>query len=171
MNNIEEKLWSYIDGTCPADEQTVISRLIASDESVRLKYQELLALDKEFAAIEMDEPPMAFTYNVIEAIRTEEAMVPLKTKVNKRIIMGIMLFFLIGLTGFIIYTLTQMDISSAGVPDIVSKVTVNVKLPQVNTQISKPMVEGFMFFDVVLGLFLFDKYLRRKNSDKLVSKK
>jgi len=171
MNNIDEKLWSYIDGTCPADEQTVISRLIASDESVRLKYQELLALDKEFAAIEMDEPPMAFTYNVIEAIRTEEAMVPLKTKVNKRIIMGIMLFFLIGLTGFIIYTLTQMDISSAGVPDIVSKVTVNVKLPQVNTQISKPMVEGFMFFDVVLGLFLFDKYLRRKNSDKLVSKK
>jgi len=171
MNNIDEKLWSYIDGTCPADEQTVISRLIASDESVRLKYQELLALDKEFAAIEMDEPPMAFTYNVIEAIRTEEAMVPLKTKVNKRIIMCIMLFFLIGLTGFIIYTLTQMDISSAGVPDIVSKVTVNVKLPQVNTQISKPMVEGFMFFDVVLGLFLFDKYLRRKNSDKLVSKK
>jgi len=64
-----------------------------------------------------------------------------------------------------------MDISSAGVPAIVSKVTVSVKLPQVNTQFSKPMVEGFMFFDVILGLYLFDKYLRRKNSDKLVSKK
>lgn len=171
MNNIEEKLWSYIDGTCPADEQPAISRLIASDESVRLKYNELLALDKEFAAMELDEPSMAFTYNVIEAIRTEEAMVPLKTRVNKRIIMGIMLFFVISLTGFIIYALSQMDISSAGVPAIVSKVTVSVKLPQVNTQFSKPMVEGFMFFDVILGLYLFDKYLRRKNSDKLVSKK
>ena len=120
MNNIEEKLWSYIDGTCPADEQSAISRMIASDESVRLKYNELLALDKEFAAMELDEPSMAFTYNVIEAIRTEEAMVPLKTRVNKRIIMGIMLFFVISLTGFIVYALTQMDISSAGVPAIVS---------------------------------------------------
>jgi len=171
MNNIEEKLWSYIDGTCPLEEQQTISRLIASDESVRLKYNEFLELDKEFQIMELDEPSMAFTYNVIEAIRTEEATVPLKTTVNKRIILGIMLFFVICLSGFIIYALTQMDISSAKVPDIMSKVTVNIKVPQVNSRISKPMVEGFMFFDVILGLFLFDKYLRRKNSDKLVSKK
>jgi len=171
MNNIEEKLWSYIDGTCPVDEQQTIDKLIASDESVRLKYQELLSLDKEFAALELDEPSMAFTYNVIEAIRTEEAMVPLKTTVNKRIILGIMLFFVLCLTGFIIYALTQIDISSATVPAIVSKVAIDIKVPQVNSQFSKPMVEGFMFFDVVLGLFLFDKYLRRNNSGKLVSKK
>ncbi|MGN6396247.1 MAG: hypothetical protein ACTHMI_11825 [Mucilaginibacter sp.] len=171
MNTIEEKLWSYIDGTCTPEDMQNISRLIASDESVRLKYQELLAFDKEFAAMELDEPSMAFTYNVIEAIRTQEAMVPLKTRVNKRIILGIVLFFVISLTGFLVYALSQMDISSARVPDIVSKVSVNVKLPQVNTHISKPLVEGFMFFDVVLGLYLFDKYLRRKNADQLLSKK
>ncbi|MDO3641835.1 hypothetical protein [Mucilaginibacter sp. L3T2-6] len=171
MNTIEEKLWSYIDGTCTPEDMQNISRLIASDESVRLKYQELLAFDKEFAAMELDEPSMAFTYNVIEAIRTQEAMVPLKTRVNKRIILGIVLFFVVSLTGFLVYALSQMDISSAKVPDIVSKVSVNVKLPQVNTHISKPLVEGFMFFDVVLGLYLFDKYLRRKNAGQLLSKK
>ena len=30
MNNIEEKLWSYIDGNCTPDEQKAISALIAA---------------------------------------------------------------------------------------------------------------------------------------------
>jgi anti-sigma factor RsiW len=73
MSSIEEKLWNYIDGTCTPDEQEAIARLIAQDEIYRRKYNELLKLNAEFAAIELDEPPMAFTYNVMEAIRTENA--------------------------------------------------------------------------------------------------
>jgi len=166
MNNVEEQLWNYIDGACTPEERAAVNQLIASDEAVRLKYQELLTLNKEFAAMELEEPPMAFTYNVIEAIRTEQALVPLKAKVNKRIITGIMLFFVISLTGFLVFALTKMDISSAGIPDITSKVPANFKMPDMNLHISKPLVEGFMFFDVVLGLFLFDTYLRRKNIPK-----
>jgi len=169
MNNIEETLWNYIDGNCTADEQSAISKLIASDEAYRLKYQELLALNQEFAAIELDEPPMAFTYNVIEAIRTEQAMVPLKAAINKRIIMGIAIFFVLTLTAFIIYALISMDWSSQSLPNIAAKVPVDFKVPQVSSQISKPIVEGFMFFDVVLGLFLFDHWLRRKNISKQVN--
>jgi len=162
MNNIEETLWNYIDGTCSADEQNAISKLIAGDEGVRLKYQELLTLNKEFSTMELDEPSMAFTYNVIEAIRTEQAQVPLKATFNKRIIMGIALFFVITLTGFIIFAFTNMDFTSMGSADIGVKVPANFKLPEVSTHFSKPLVEGFMFFDVVLGLFLFDAWLRRK---------
>ena len=162
MNNIEEQLWNYIDGTCTADEQNTIGKLIAGDEVVRLKYQELLALNKEFAAMDLDEPSMAFTYNVIEAIRTEQAQVPLKATINKRIIMGIALFFVITLTGFIIFAFTKMDFASIGSAGIVPKVPVNIHMPEVSTHFSKPLVEGFMFFDVVLGLFLFDAWLRRK---------
>ncbi|MDB5090821.1 MAG: hypothetical protein JWR09_4815 [Mucilaginibacter sp.] len=163
MNNIEETLWNYIDGNCTPDEQSVISTLIASDEAYRLKYQELLILNKEFETIELEEPSMAFTYNVIEAIRTEQAQVPLKAAINKRIILGIALFFVISLTGFLIYALSNMDWSGQGMPDLAAKVPVNFKVPDVSSHISKPLVEGFMFFDVVLALFLFDTYLRRKN--------
>jgi hypothetical protein len=162
MNNIEEQLWNYIDGTCTADEQSAINKLIASDESVRLKYNELLALNKEFATMELDEPSMAFTYNVIEAIRTEQALVPLKAAINKRIIMGIALFLVITLTGFLVFAFTKMDFASLGSVNIGVKVPANFKMPEVSTHFSKPLVEGFMFFDVVLGLFLFDAYLRRK---------
>ena len=164
MNNIEEKLWNYIDGTCTADEQNATSKLIASDEAVRLKYQELLTLNMEFATMELDEPPMAFTYNVIEAIRTEQAQVPLKATVNKRIIMGIAIFFMLTLTGFLVFAFTKMDFASIGTVRIPVKMPANFKMPEVSTHFSKPLVEGFMFFDVVLGLFLFDAYLRRKKN-------
>jgi len=169
MNNIEETLWNYIDGICTPDEQSAISKLIASDEAYRLKYRELLALNKEFEAIELEEPSMAFTYNVIEAIRTEQAQVPLKAAINKRIILGITLFFVITLTGFLIYALTSMDWSAQSVPDLASKVPAGFKMPDVSSHIPKPLVEGFMFFDVVLALFLFDTYLRRKNISKQVN--
>jgi hypothetical protein len=164
MNSIEEQLWNYIDGTCTADEQNAISKLIASDEAVRLKYNELLALNTEFAAMELDEPPMAFTYNVIEAIRTEQAQVPLKAAINKRIIMGIAIFFVLTLTGFLVYAFTKMDFASMGSVNLGVKVPANFKMPEVSTHFSKPLVEGFMFFDVVLGLFLLDGWLRRKKN-------
>ncbi|MDB4918697.1 hypothetical protein [Mucilaginibacter sp.] len=169
MNNIEETLWNYIDGNCTPDEQSAISKLIAGDEAYRIKYQELLALNKEFAAIELDEPPMAFTYNVIEAIRTEQAQVPLKAAINKRIIMGITIFFVLTLTGFLIYALTSMNWSGQSIPDLAVKVPANFKMPDVSAHISKPVVEGFMFFDVVLALYLFDTFLRRKNVPKQVN--
>jgi hypothetical protein len=169
MNNIEETLWNYIDGTCTPDEQSAITKLIASDEAYRLKYQELLALNKEFAAIELDEPPMAFTYNVIEAIRTEQAQVPLKAAINKRIIIGITIFFMVTLTIFIIYALVSLDWHAQNLPNIAVKLPVDFKVPQVSAHVSKPIVEGFMFFDVVLGLFLFDHWLRRKNISKQVN--
>jgi len=86
MNTMEEILWNYIDGNCTADEQKIITSLIDRDEAYRAKYRELLSLNKEFSAIELDEPPMAFTYNVMEAIRTEHAQKPLKAAINKRII-------------------------------------------------------------------------------------
>ncbi|MDB5130998.1 MAG: hypothetical protein JWR02_747, partial [Mucilaginibacter sp.] len=89
MNNIEEKLWEYIDDRCTPDERAAISALIAGDEPVRFKYNQLLSLNQEFSAMELDEPPMAFTYNVMEGIRTGEAQKPLKAAINKHIIMGI----------------------------------------------------------------------------------
>ena len=167
MSNMEEKLWNYIDGICTPDEQEAISKLIASDESYRLKYQELLALNKEFAAIELDEPPMAFTYNVMEAVRNEYAQVTLKAAINKRIIMGIAIFFGVTIATMLAYAGANINWSAgSGVT-----IPVDFKVPDLSKYISKPVIESFVFFDVILGLFLFDKYLHRRgfSKDKLKS--
>lgn len=166
MNNIEETLWNYIDGSCTPEEQAAISKLIASDESYRLKYNELLALNQEFTVIELDEPSMAFTYNVIEAIRKEEALVPLKSTINKRIILGIAIFFAVTLTLFVGYALFSMDWSTPQLPNFIGNLSVDIKAPAISSDVKKMAFEGFIFFDVILALFLFDKSLRRKNLQK-----
>ncbi len=165
MNNIEEKLWEYIDGRCTPDEQKTISSLIADNEAVRLKYNDLLSLNAGFSTMELDEPPMAFTYNVMEAIRAEQAQKPLKSAINKRIIIGIAGFFVFTILALLLYVVTGIHWSTV---NIIGQLPATVKMPAVKGAFTTPLLTGFFFFDVVLGLFLFDGYLRRMGFKKKV---
>lgn len=165
MNEIEEKLWNYIDGTCTQAEQDAIARLIANDELYAKKYQELLALNQEFAVMELDEPPMAFTFNVMEAIRTENALQPLKAAIDKRIIKGIAIFFTVTIVALLVMAFSSIDIS--GIKLDVTLPT-NIKLPNAGGILSSAFMKWFLIFDVVLALFLTDAYLRRRKTTKQV---
>jgi hypothetical protein len=165
MNVIEEKLWNYIDGTCSEDEQKAIGILIAQDEVYRRKYDELLALSQEFSKMELDEPSMAFTYNVMEGIRAEHALNPLKAGIDKRIIKSIAGFFILSILLLVFYVLSTFHISGISFSGHLPE---HLKLPDLKNYFSWPVLEGFLFFDVVLGLFLFDAYLRRRSVSKQV---
>ena len=159
MNNVEEQLWNYIDGNCSPDEHKNMSSLIASDDAWRVKYYELLNLNKEFSAIELDEPPMPFAYNVMEAIRAEQASVPLKSVINKRIIFGIAIFFVFTIAVLLVYIIANTKLP---VTDISIHTPENLKMPDIKNYFTKPVLEAFFFFDVILALFLTDAYLRKK---------
>ena len=163
MNTMEEKLWNYIDGTCSEEEKKAIDVLIAQDAVYRRKYDELRALNQELSKMELDEPPMAFTYNVMEAIRAEQAQRPLNAHIDKRIIKGIAGFFIVSIALLLIYVLSTVHLTpvniSGHLPD-------SLKLPDIKNYLSKPVLEGFLFFDLVLGLFLSDAYLRKKSVSK-----
>jgi len=160
MNSIEEQLWSYIDGTTSPEEHKAITMLIQQDEAYRKKYDELLSLNAEFSAMELDEPPMAFTYNVMETIRNEYAQAPLKARIDQRIIKGLGLFFVLTISAILIYALANAR-WSAGAN------TMHFVMPDMAKYLSSPIMQGFLFFDVVLALYTFDAYLRRKNLTKL----
>jgi hypothetical protein len=169
MNSMEEQLWNYIDGSCTPAEQQAITTLIAQDEAYRIKYNELLKLNQEFNTMELDEPSMAFTYNVMETIRTENAMKPLKAAINKRIIWGIAAFFIVTIAALVIFALSTVNWT---VPAGNTGFDVNIKMPEqldsnhVKSFFSGSVVKGFLFFDLVMGLFLFDAWLRRKRDVK-----
>jgi hypothetical protein len=165
MNTIEEKLWNYIDGTCSEEERKAVNILIAQDEVYRRKYEELLSLNQEFSKMDLDEPSMAFTYNVMEAIRAEHAQQPLKAGINKRIIKGISGFFIISIALLLIFMISNVH---AGPANISVHLPDNLRLPDIKNYLNKPVLEGFLFFDIVLGLFLFDAWLRRKGVPKQV---
>src|ERR1700761_7193203 len=173
MNSIEEKLWNYIDGNCSTAEREAIDKLIASDEAYRLKYRELLSFNQEMASIELDEPSMAFTYNVMETIRTENARIPLKATVSKRIILGIAAFFAITITVLLAYSLITAKWSSGdtlpfniGASSFDFKISSAIKMPPIKNLLTVPVIQGFLFVDVVFGLFFFDAWLRKRNVEK-----
>jgi anti-sigma factor RsiW len=161
MNNIEEQLWNYLDGLGSAQEREVISHLIATDKIYQQKYEEILSFNQELDNIELDAPPMAFTYNVMEAIRTQEASKPLKAAIDTRIIKGIALFFIITIIALLGVALANVNwsssVSTSGV-----QVPSGMQLPSIKNYFGGPALKGFLFFDVVLALFLFDGYLRKR---------
>ena len=69
QSSIEERLWDYIDGLTPAEEKSAIEQLIDSNIEWRNKYHELLDVHQLMSkSLELDEPSMRFTQNVMEDI-------------------------------------------------------------------------------------------------------
>jgi hypothetical protein len=157
MNSIEEKLWSYIDGTCTADERAAIDLLLVENDAYQQTYLELLALNREIAGMELEEPSMAFTYKVMENIRTEHARQPLKTRINNNIIKVIGGFFIVTITAMLVMVLTSINWSAAGQVSVPT-----VKMPDFAGIADSGLFKGFMFFDVVLLLFVVDGFLRKR---------
>jgi general stress protein CsbA len=166
MNSIEEQLWNYIDGTCTPDEHARLSQLILSNEEYKQQYEELLRLNAEFKTLELDEPSMAFTYNVMEQIRTQEASVPLKAAINKKVIWAIGGFFVLTILTLLIYTLSEVKWTGGTATNF--KVPAPLSGQAIKGYTNSPWMIGFLFFDVVLGLFLFDNYLRRRTDHKVL---
>jgi anti-sigma factor RsiW len=163
MNTMEERLWNYIDGSCTADEKKAIDILIAQDEAYRRKYDELLALNQEFSKMELDEPSMAFTYNVMEGIRAEHAQQPLKAGIDKRIIKSIAGFFIVSIVLLVIYMVSTTPVGNVSFSGHPAEA---IKLPDLKNYFNVHLLEAFFFFDLVLGLFLFDAYLRKRGISK-----
>jgi anti-sigma factor RsiW len=163
MKNIEEELWNYLDGLGSAAEREHISYLITTDKTYHQKYEELLSFNKELESMELDAPPMAFTYNVMETIRTEEASKPLKAAINPQIITGIAAFFVFTILILLGIALanTHWDSNAEDLTTFVA----NLHLPAFKS-FNGPAVKGFIFFDIVLALYLFDGYLRKRNTSQ-----
>jgi len=172
MNTIEERLWNYIDGACSDDERKAIDMLIEQDPAYRSKFEELLGFDQQLSKIEMEEPSMGFTYKVMEGIRAEHALQPLKAGINKNIIKFIGGFFIITIVLMVIYLFATVPV---GHVNLSNQLTNNIKLPQgIDLSGFKNYLNGsvilkvFFVFDVILALFLTDAYFRRKKLSKQV---
>lgn len=156
MNNMEEKLWDYIDGTCSEDERLAVATLIEKDETWRKAFNDLVELNTEVTAVTLDEPPMAFSYKVMEGIRKQEAARPLKTTLNTYVIKGIAGFFVLAIIIPIVFLFTGTQTTGNG--------TAVINITHLST-ISSEAVKIFAYFDIMLLLFLADVLLRRKRNN------
>ena len=156
MNTIEQQLWDYIDGNLNETQRKSIEEKIETDISVKLQYEELLNLNAAFSEMELDEPSMSFTRNVMDSVALEPAPVSLKTKVDNRIIYSIGGFFVISLMALLGYVFYN---STFTMPDFSRYMSVSFEIDKVITPTSLYI---FLGIDLVLGLIYIDYFLRKK---------
>ena len=159
---IEDRLWDYIDGRSAADEKTAIEQLIEENISWRKKYHELLDVHQLMSSSELESPSLRFTMNVMEEIGKHYVAPATKSYINNKVIWGIGTFFLVMITGFLIYGFSQVSWSSTTEPsEIMNQYN---KLPKVDLSrfFSNTYTNIFMMINVVLGLMFLDMYLHRK---------
>ena len=163
QEQIENRLWNYIDGLSDPAEKSVIDQLITANIEWRRKYHELLEVHQLMSNAPLDAPSMRFTKNVMEEIAKYQVAPATKNYINKRVIWGIGIFFLVMITGFLIYGFSQVNwnTTGSGSSEILNQYD---KLPKINWSklMTNTYTNIFMMINVVLGLILLDMYLQRK---------
>lgn len=158
QHSMEDRLWEYIDGQGNAEERTVIEQLIAADAAWRAKYGELLEVHQLINSSELEEPSMRFTRNVMDEIARLQIAPATQSYINKNIIRGLTFFFVTMIVGFLIYGFGQIDWSAKNDP----KMSIDFSAVDYSKVFNNNLVNAFMMLNVILGLFLLDRYLANK---------
>jgi anti-sigma factor RsiW len=159
--NIEEKLWLYIDGQLPEQEKSLVDHLIDSDRAWKEKYQELLEVNELLRSSELDAPSMRFTRNVMEEISKMHIAPATRSYINKRIIWGLGIFFITMLIGVLAYGISQASLGSSE-PGQISR---NLGKLDFSKLFSNTWVNIFLGVNVFLGLVLLDHYLSNRKKE------
>ncbi len=158
QHNIEERLWDYIDGISSTEERTIIEQLLKSNAEWRSKYGELLEVQQLLQSSELEAPSMRFTKNVMEEITRLHIAPATKTYINKNIIRGLAIFFITLIVGFLAYGFGQVDWTVQSD----SKLPVDFGKIDYSKMFSNDWINAFMMINVILGLFLLDRFLANK---------
>src|SRR5258706_5374182 len=156
--NMEERLWNYIDGTNDHGKKSMVEKLLETHAAWKSKYRELLEINELLHSSELEEPSLRFTKNVMEEITKLHIAPATKTYINKKIIWGIGIFFITLILGFMIYGFGQIDWTAKGD----TKLPVDFSKVDYSRIFSNTYVNAFMMINVVLGLFLLDRYFANK---------
>jgi hypothetical protein len=160
LNEMELRLWEYIDGFCDETESSVIRRLVADNTEWKNKYHELLQVHESLNLAELEEPSLRFTKNVMEEIAKYQIAPATKNYINKKVIWGIGFFFIAVIIGFLVYGIGQVNWSAAG--DSTSTFGFDLNKVDYTRMFNNNFVNVFMMLNVVLGLMLLDRYLSNK---------
>jgi hypothetical protein len=161
INEMESRLWEYIDGTAAASDRSAIEKLIEEHSEWRVKYKELLEVHQLLQSSELEEPSLRFTKNVMEEIAKFQVAPATRQYINSKIIWGIGFFFITIIVGFLIYGIAQIDWSVAS--NSKSAIGVDITRIDFGKMFNNTFVNVFMMMNIVLGLILLDKYLNNRN--------
>lgn len=162
QQNIEETLWDYIDGSLNTTDVSFVEKLVQTDALWKAKYNELLEVHQLMQNhVELEEPSMRFTQNVMEEISRLYITPAAKTYINKNIIWGIGIFFLTTIVGLLGYMFGQVNWSQPGTGFNFGSIT-NIDWSKL---FNSSYMNIFIIINIVLALMLLDMYLTKKRKE------
>ena len=160
--NIEDRIWDYIDGISSAEEKSAIEKMISTNAEWQRTYHELLEAHHILSNIALEEPSLRFSKNVMEEIAKYQVAPATRNYINKKIIWGIGGFFVAMIAGLLVYCLAQLSWTSSGGSSSGLLSEYNADKLNWGKLFNNTYVNIFVMINVVLGLMLLDMYLRRK---------
>lgn len=161
---IEIQLWEYIDGTCNDNDRQRISTLIEQKAVWKAKYAELLAFNADISSnLELEQPAMRFTQNVMDAVAAQQIAPATKKYINKSLIRGIAAFFITMLASIFGYALATSHGHTG--PGMLPKIDFgNLNYTH---YINSSTMKVFISVNIVIGLVFLDTMLRRKRTQEI----
>ncbi len=157
---IEERLWEYIDGTATSEDRLRIDALLQSQAEWKDKYSELMEINQLLHSSDLEAPSLRFTKNVMEEITRLQIAPAAKSYINNKIIWGIGIFFITLMVAILGYGFSQMEWTSNG------KSSFTDQLSKIDTSkfFNNDLNNVFMMINVLLGLVLLDHYFSNKRN-------
>jgi hypothetical protein len=160
QEQIEQHIWDYIDGLSTPAEKQMVEQLLQTDQQWMTVYNDLKGFNEMIGSSDiLDQPSLRFTRNVMEDVAKYKVAPPASSYINKKIIIGIAAFFIISIIGFLIYGISFIDLSAPGSISDTSMQKLNIDWSK---YFNSTVMNVFLLMDVVAGLMLLDRYLRRK---------
>ncbi len=159
--NIESRLWDYIDGNSTAEEKIIIENFLGGNVQWQKTYKELLEIQKMLTSSELEQPSLRFTKNVMDKISNYNVSPAAKNYINKKIIWAIGAFFITLITGFLIYAFAQINWNLPGNNNLIF----DFKNIDLSKFFNSTYARIFLMISVVLGLMLIDSFLAGKKNE------
>jgi hypothetical protein len=160
---IEMRLWNYIDGISDAEEKARIEVLLKTDVQWQQVYRQLLEMHQQMKdEMELEQPSMRFTKNVMDEISKAKVAPATKNYINNKFMAVLGFFFVLLIGGFVVYLFTQLNWRE-------SNNSFELPLPNISKlnfsqYFNQQFVDIFVMLNAVLALILVDRILARKRN-------
>lgn len=161
---MELRLWEYIDGKSSTDEKAVIDLLLAENQVWQSKFEELTAVHTILREEELDMPSLRFTKKVMEEIAKYQVAPATKDYINKNLVRGIAAFFMVMITGLLIYVISHLHWTVYSSDKFPQKYHFDVDKLNWGKMLNNTYVNIFMGINVILALILVDRYVQGKKN-------
>lgn len=163
---MNERLWDFIDGRSSPEEKALVRKLITDDPEWKRLHNEFMRVDLAMNRQELDAPSLRFTKNVMEQIARYQVAPATKNYINKNVIRGIMAFFLIIIAGILVYFIGQFHWVTASTDNLISSYHIDANKLSWGKLLNDSSVNIFILVNVILGFILLDKYLQFKKKER-----